>query len=70
MSARMARNNAAVSAGARWNGGLLAPGEIAVIDDEDVLNAEAVEVGILELDPTLGRHYTAGPTERKVRPTP
>ena len=70
MSERIARNNGAVSAGAKWNGGPLAPGEIAVVDDADVLNVEAVEVGILELDPTVGRHYTAGPTERKVRPTP
>lgn len=70
MTARMARNNSDVPIGPDWNGNPIPPGGIAIIDDEDATLADDVAAGALELDPTVGRHYTAGPTERKVRPTP
>lgn len=72
MAARIARHNgAAVILGLLdWNGQPIAPGAIVVVDDQNEAVLAAVAAGDLELDPTLGRHYTAPPTERRVRPTP
>lgn len=70
MTARIARNNGNATEGPDWNGNLIPPGRIAVVDDESAAIRQAVEGGALELDPTLGRHYEApeGPA-RDVRPT-
>lgn len=69
MTARIARNNGNATEGPDYNGDPIPPGAIRVVDDEAAPIIEAVASGTLELDPTLGRHYTAGPTERRIRPT-
>jgi hypothetical protein len=69
MSARIARNNGNEPVGPDWNGNPIPPGAMAVVDDQAGDIRAAYEAGTLELDPTVGRHYEAPPTERAVRPT-
>lgn len=71
MAERMARNNGNEPVGPDWNGNMIPPGGIAIVDDasEHITDAEAA--GVLEFDPTMGRHYTPpfGPGE-SIRPVP
>lgn len=68
MGERMARNNGNADAGPDWNGDVIPPAGIAIVDDANIAIIAQVDAGTLELDPTLGRHYTPSSDTRPVNP--